>query len=72
MTHLDELRATYESRLLQTEGVVGVGRGTDTRGRECLKIYTSEPPDAVRARLPEELLQQPIDIVYTGEFTALG
>ena len=72
MAHVDELRTRFESGLLQTQGVVGVGRGTDAKGRDCLKIYTSEPPDAVRARLPEELLQEPIDVVYTGEFTALG
>jgi hypothetical protein len=67
---LSSLRQRWEGALLRLPGIVGVGLGHDDAGRACLKLYVSCPADKVRAELPPELADEPLDIVEVGRIDA--
>lgn len=67
---LEELRLKYESALMDTKGITGIGIGICKDGRSCLKIYTSLPPDQVLPLIPEELKKYDIELEFVGEIKA--
>ncbi|HKI56113.1 MAG TPA: hypothetical protein VKB31_03085 [Trueperaceae bacterium] len=69
MEHIEALRARYEEELMAIEGVVGVGTTIDEEGAPWLRILTSQPVDAVRERLPDEVREHAV-VVYVGEIEA--
>jgi len=69
MEHIEALRARYEEELMAIEGVVGVGTAIDEEGAPWLRILTSQPVDAVRKRLPDEVREHAV-VVYVGEIEA--
>ena len=66
MEHIEALRARYEDELMSIEGVVGVGTTVDEAGTPRLRILTSDPVEAVRDRLPDDVREHVL-LVYTGE-----
>ncbi|MCH8979809.1 MAG: hypothetical protein IH945_11295 [Armatimonadetes bacterium] len=64
---IGQVRAKYESALLQIAGVVSVAAGFREDGTPCLMIGTSIPVDEVRRSLPEELASVEVDLQFVGE-----
>ncbi|WP_457593901.1 hypothetical protein [Hydrogenimonas sp.] len=67
---LQTLRTEYEPKLLETEGVEGIGFGIREDGKKVLKIYISAPEEAVRAKLPAELEREDVELEFVGEVKA--
>jgi hypothetical protein len=70
MNDAEALRAEFESRLMATAGVVGVGSGVGASGQARLKVYASVPPEQLRAQLPTGLDPDSVDIEYVGQIEA--
>jgi hypothetical protein len=70
MNEIEQLRAAFEPRLMAIEGVVGVGSGLDSVGRERLKIYLAVPPQQIYERLPPDLNLELVDLEFVGEIEA--
>jgi len=55
---------------MNIDGVVSVSIGTDKSGKPVLKIGTSVPPEQVRARLPQQLLEAGAELEFVGDIRA--
>lgn len=64
MNDVEALRAEFESRLMATKGVVGVG----TSGGGRLRVYAAVP--AEQLQLPPGLDPDRVDIEYVGRIEA--
>ncbi len=69
MPSAEEVKRRHEVKLLTMPGVVGVGLGR-IEGRECIRIYVAEDSPKVRAALPQNLEDVPVEIVVSGSFEA--
>ncbi len=67
---MEEIRTQHEDALMGTPGVVGVGTGICKGGKECLKIYTSDPTNQVQTKLPKELKNIEVELEYVGDIKA--
>lgn len=64
---IERLRAEWASTLLALEGVASVTVGVGPGGRPRLRIGTRVPVEEVRPRLPEELAEVEVELVYQGQ-----
>lgn len=70
LRQIEKVRAEYESQLMNIDGVVSVSIGTGESGKPVLKIGTSVPPEQVRAKLPEQLLEASAELEFVGDIRA--
>lgn len=64
--NIENLRAQYESTLMDIKGVTAVGTGLCKGDTTCLKIYTCIPIDQVFPLIPEELKEHHIELEFIG------
>ena len=67
---IESIRARYEARILETEGVVGVSSGIDEDGTPCLMVLTAAPPESVRDALPKEIFEVCVRVKDVGDIKA--
>ena len=67
---LETLRAEYEPRLMQIDGIEGVGFGIREDGKKSLKIYISKPVEEISSRLPEALRRDDVELEFVGKIEA--
>jgi hypothetical protein len=57
-------------RLLQIEGVEGVGIGEEG-GKKFIRLYISDKTGELRKKMPDQLEGYPVKIVVSGKLEAL-
>lgn len=67
---VEDLKAAYETELMEIDGIVAVSIGQCDDGSNCLMIGTSKPVDEVRRALPSALERSDVDLVFFGEIEA--
>ena len=67
---IESLRIEYEPRLMQIEGVEGVGFGIREDGKKSLKIYISRPKEEILPILPDILKREDVELEFIGEVKA--
>ncbi|HHH48927.1 MAG TPA: hypothetical protein ENK51_08585 [Gammaproteobacteria bacterium] len=67
---IEQIRASLDGAVMAIEGVESIAIGQNEKGEPCLMIGTSLPVEQVRARLPKEVFEVPVDIFYIGEISA--
>ena len=69
---IEEVKAAHEMRLMNIEGVQGVGIGQQGKGDGlAIKVYVDNKTKSLQEKLPKELEGHPVEIEVSGEFHAL-
>ncbi len=69
---IKEVKAAHEMRLMNIEGVQGVGIGQQEKGNGlAIKVYVDNKTKSLQEKLPKELEGHPVEIDVSGEFHAL-
>lgn len=71
-TNIQQVKAKYESRLLQQPGVVSVGIGQDERGNKVIVVGLDKAEPKTAAGIPESLEGYPVRVETVGPIKARG
>ena len=66
---IEQARAKFDDLIMAIDGVESVSIGLNEQGRACLMLGTSVPVEQVRAKLPKEILEIPVEIAYIGKIS---
>lgn len=67
---IENVRATYDSEIMNIDGVVSVSTSLNKDGKPCLKIGTSKPVEKIQPFLPAGIYKVNVEIEYQGELKA--
>ncbi|MCF6210756.1 MAG: hypothetical protein L3K24_08830 [Gammaproteobacteria bacterium] len=67
---IERMRAKFDSTIMAIKGVESISIGLNEQDKACLMLGTSIPVEQVRAKLPREIFNIPISIVYIGKIGA--
>jgi hypothetical protein len=67
-SHVQQVKQQHEMRLMQIEGVVGVGIQQAELGSEVIVVYLQNA--SVQSMIPEQLEHVPVKTQVIGEITA--
>lgn len=68
-----ELRKVLEKhrdKLMETDGVIGIGEGV-LKGKPCLKVFVTRKSPQISRNIPAVIDGYKVSIEETGEFKAL-
>ena len=69
---IEQVKSEWESRLMATAGVMGVGIGLmKDRKRKAIKVFVNRKDAAIEQNLPSVIEGYPVEIVTRGTFRAL-
>jgi hypothetical protein len=69
---IEQVKERHELRLLEIDGVEGVGIGSDDRsGTTVIKVYVGQKSKVLQERIPAELEGYPVHLEVSGEFNTL-
>jgi hypothetical protein len=68
---IQEVKDTWEKRLMDIPGVMGIGISlTKDRRERCIKVYANR--EASVAKIPREIEGYPVEVEVRKPFRALG
>ena len=67
---IEEILKENTNKWLEIPGVEGTGIGM-CKDQQCIKIFTSAPPDEIRPMIPKIIEGYQVDIEYTGQIRVL-
>ena len=66
---IEQAKTNHEMRLLNIEGVEGVGIGEEM-GKPVIKVYVAKKTKAIQKKIPDQIEGYPVVMEVTGEFHA--
>lgn len=70
LERLKAIKSTYSERLLNIDGVVGVGVGRSRAGDLCIKAYVKKKIPDLEKHIPKQIENWPVELVEVGEIVA--
>ncbi len=67
---IEQMRARFDDTIMAIDGVESIAIGLNEKGEPCLMLGTSVPVEQIRARLPKEIFEIPVEISYIGRISA--
>lgn len=68
---IEDVKNRYEDKLLNQEGVVGIGIGEGANEELCIKVYVKRKSSRVEEAIPKRLEDYTVEIEEIGEVEAL-